>query len=364
LPKADALSVHLCVEAEVMNRATWGLLAFCVLPACVHAQDTAAVPWGNKFFVAKEPPPVVVHDFGTVPFGTILNHRFVMTNIYAVPMQVLSDPIVSCNACTRIVRYTQKMEPRETGFIDVEMDARQFKGAKAVTISATLAGQRDGKRFQSTAMLQIRAFSRTDVSVAPGQVAFGTVAQGQQPTQTVDVQYVGQQINWQITGADETNSQNVKATFRRTDQGRGMITYRLTATLKPEAASGALQDQIVLKTNDPTSPLLVIPVSGVVQAPLSVVPSNDVRLDPVTVGQETQRVVQIRAVKPFKIVKVDGEGDGLTVRYQPIHAPVQPVVITFRPTQSGELKRKVTIHTDQKDMAIVTVEGTAEKAKP
>jgi hypothetical protein len=35
---------------------------------------------------------VVVHDFGTVPYGTTLNHRFPMTNIYKVPMQVMSEP--------------------------------------------------------------------------------------------------------------------------------------------------------------------------------------------------------------------------------------------------------------------------------
>ena len=211
---------------------------------------------------------------------------------------------------------------RETGFIDVEMDARQFKGAKAVSINTTFGGQKDGKRFQSTAILQVRAFSRTDVSVTPGQISFGTVAQGQQtPPQTVDIQYAGQQINWQITGVDDTNAQNVKVAMQRTAQGRGTTTYRLTATLKPDAASGALQDQIVLKTNDPTSPLLTIPVSGMVHAPLAVVQGMDVRLDPVPVGQETRRVITVRAIKPFRIVKIEGEGDGLTVSYQAFTAP-------------------------------------------
>lgn len=348
-----------------MKRATWVLFALWALPLTAKSQDNAPIPWANKFFVAKDAPPVILHDFGTVPFGTTLTHRFVMTNIYAVPMQILSDPQPSCNACTKILRYTQKLEPRETGFIDVEMDARQFKGAKAVSISTTFGGQKDGKRFQSTAILQIRAFSRTDVSVTPGQISFGTVAQGQQTTpQSVDIQYAGQQINWQITGIDDANAQNVKTAMQRIQQGRGMITYRLTVTLRPDAASGALQDQIVLKTNDPTSPLLTIPVSGMVHAPLSVVPSNEVRLDPVPVGQEARRLITVRAIKPFRIVKVEGEGDGLTVSYPTsFTGPVQPVTITFRPTQAGELKRKLTIHTDQKDKTTVTVEGTAETEK-
>lgn len=341
-----------------MNRATWILFAVGAIPAFAQAQEAASVPWGNKFFAGKEPPLVVVHDFGTVPYGTILNYRFPMTNIYKVPMQVMSDPTVSCNACTRIVRYTQKLEPLETGFVDVEMDARKFSGAKRVTISVVF-----GPKFKSTAMLEIRAFSRTDVQVNPGQVAFGTVSQGKQPTQNVEVQYTGQQINWQITGIDDTNAQNVKATVQRTGQGRS-ISYSLTATLKADAASGNLQDQIVLKTNDPTSPLLTIPVTGVVQAPLTVVNGSDIRLDPVPVGQEITRIVQIRAVNPFKIIKIDGEGDGLSASAQAILSPIQSVRITFKPSQAGELRRNLTVHTDQKTSVILNVEGTAEAVKP
>ena len=347
-----------------MKRAIWVLFAIGVLPVFVQAQETAVAPWANKFFAGKEPPPVVVHDFGTVPWGTTLTYRFTMTNIYAVPMQIMADPNPSCS-CTRVLRYTQKLEPRETGFIDVEMDGRRWQGPKAVTIQAVFGGNRNGQRFQSTAVLQVRAFTRTDVQMTPGQAVFGTVAQGQQPSQSVDIQYGGQQINWQITGVDDTNSPNVKVAVHRVAQGRGMITYRLTATLKPDAAAGALQDQIVLRTNDQTAPLLTVPVSGMVQAPLAVVQGLDVRLDPVPVGQETARNIMIRAVKPFRIVKVEGEGDGVTASYQrSITSPVQVVTITFKPTQPGELKRKLTIHTDQKDMTTVTVEGSAEMGKP
>lgn len=346
-----------------MKRAIWGLLAIWFLPGFARADDSPATPWANKFFAGKEPPPVVVHDFGTVPWGTTLTHRFSMTNIYAVPMQIMADPSVSCNQCTRIVRYTQKLEPRETGFIDVELDARRFQGAKAVTIQATFGGNRNGQKFQSTAVLQIRAFARTDVQINPGQVVFGTVAQGKQLEQTVEIQYSGQQINWQITGIDDSNAPNVKMAVQRVGQGRGMITYRLTATLKPDAAAGVLQDQIVLKTNDTTGPLLTVPVSGVVQAPLAVVQGMEVRLDAIPVGQEITKILTLRSVKPFRIVKVEGEGEGLSVRFQPITNAIQPVVITFKPTQPGELKRKLTIYTDQKDMTTVTVEGTAEAAK-
>lgn len=340
-----------------MTRAFWTLLSVAFLPVIAVADD-GAVPWGNKFFVPKEPPPVIVHDFGTVPSGTILTHRFAIANIYAVPMQIVEDPRATCG-CTRIVRYTKKLEPRESGFIDVEMDSRRFQGAKAVTITVNF-----GPQYRSTATLQVRAFARDDVAMTPGQINFGVVALGQQPSQTLDVQYSGKQNNWQITSVDDANAPNVQIAVQRLAPVRGSVGYRLTATLKADASPGLLQDSIVLKTNDPASPLLTAAVIGMVQSPLTVVQGAQVKLDPVQVGQESVRNIIIRANKPFKIVKVEGEGDGLTVKYDPVSVPIQRVTITFRPTQSGILQRKLTIHTDQKDVATVTIEGVAEGAAP
>jgi hypothetical protein len=326
-----------------------------------HADDGVEIPWANKFFVAKDPPAVIVHDFGTVPKGTTLTHRFAVTNIYKVPMQIMGDPQVSCG-CTRVVRYTQKLEPRETGFVDVEMDGRRFDGPKAVTIKAVFGG---GGKYQSTAVLQVRAFARTDVTLNPGQFNFGVVALGQQPAQALDVQYNGQQINWQVMEVDADNAPSVKVGLQRLAVNRGIVTYRLTATLKPDANPGILQEQIVLKTNDATAPLVIVPVAGAVQAPLSVVQGKDIRFDPVPVGQEVTRNVMIRGNKPFKIVKIEGEGNGLTAKaVLPVAQAIHVVTITFKPTQPGELRQRLVVHTDQKDMATFTVEGTAEQVKP
>jgi hypothetical protein len=342
-----------------MRCAFWGLLVVATTSVAAAGDDQPQIPWGNKFFVAKEPPPVVVHDFGTVPKGTTLTHRFPLTNIYAVPMQIVKDPEVSCG-CTKVVRYTQKLEPRESGFVDVEMDGRRFDGAKAVTIQV-----RFGPKYQSTAILQVRAFARTDVQINPGQVSYGVVALGQQPVQNVEIQYSGQQNNWQIYEVDPANAPNVKATLQRVQSGRaGVALYRLTVALKPEAEPGVLQDQILLKTNDTASPVVAIPVIGMVQAPLAVVQGSAVKLDPTAVGQEAVRNIMVRGNKPFKIVKVEGEGDGLTVKYLPFASPIQVVTVSFKPTQPGELRRKLLFTTDQKETAAVTIEGTAEGTGP
>jgi hypothetical protein len=344
-----------------MRHAFWGLLVVAIVPmAVVAADDQPPIPWANKFFVSQSPPPVVVHDFGTVPWGTTLTHRFVMTNIYAVPMQIVKDPEVSCG-CTRVVRYTQKLEPRETGFVDIEMDGRRFQGAKAVTITV-----RFGPKFQSTAILQVRAFGRTDVQINPGQINFGVVAAGSKNSQPINIQYTGQQMDWRVEDVDTSNAPSVIASVQRLMPQRGVTAtiYQLAVSLKPDAEPGVLQDQIMLKTNDRANPVVIIPVSGTVQAPLLVVQGNLLKFDPIPVGKEIERLITVRGTKPFKVVKVDGEGDGLTVKYDSFPSPVHRLTIAFRPNQPGELRRKLQFTTDQKETASVTVEATAEPGTP
>jgi hypothetical protein len=41
--------------------------------------------WAAKLFGS---PTNLVHDFGSVPRGAQLHHDFVMTNIYAVPIEI------------------------------------------------------------------------------------------------------------------------------------------------------------------------------------------------------------------------------------------------------------------------------------
>src|SRR5688500_4672078 len=89
------------------------LLAVC---ATTPAQESMPVPWANKFLVPKDTPAVIVHDFGTVPQGTILTQRFTITNLYAVPMQV-SDPRVSCG-CTTGTLTKRVLQPREVGHLE------------------------------------------------------------------------------------------------------------------------------------------------------------------------------------------------------------------------------------------------------
>src|SRR5438105_1072836 len=75
-------------------------------------QSTA---WADKMF--KE---TTSHDFGTVAHGAKLYHRFPMTNIWAIPIEITN--VRSSCGCVTATLSTQALQPRETAFLDITMD--------------------------------------------------------------------------------------------------------------------------------------------------------------------------------------------------------------------------------------------------
>ena len=68
-------------------RRCFGVLA--AVWAFCGVAEAQQVPWANRFFTHPEaPPPIVLHDFGTVPKGTLLRHSFPISNIYKWPMRI------------------------------------------------------------------------------------------------------------------------------------------------------------------------------------------------------------------------------------------------------------------------------------
>ena len=102
------------------------------------AEESLQIPWANKFFVLKDTPAVIVHDFGTVPNGTIVTQRFPIKNIWSVPMTI-NDVRVSCGCVSAIV-LKKNLESTEESYIDLTMDLRKFPSQnKAVTVWVDLA---------------------------------------------------------------------------------------------------------------------------------------------------------------------------------------------------------------------------------
>jgi len=331
----------------------------------VFAQTNAAysqepIPWANKFFTAKgeSPPPVLLHDFGTMPKGTIKTYRFKMTNIYAVSMQV-QEPKATCG-CLSVIEYTGKMGPLETGHIDVKIDTSRVEGYKSVSLPVYFEG-RDAKtneKFWSYAKIEIRAVSRSDIAINPGSIQFGVVPAGQAANQAVNILYTGNLRNWKIT---EVVSKNVAfdVAFQQVAARNGSA-FQVTATLKKAAAAGLFDEQIILKTNDPAAPTLSLSAAGTVQAPLTLFGGNPLKIGPVEFGKKLEKNVILRADKAFKVTAVEGQGEGVTVTATLLKLPAatsQVVTVTFLPEKVGPVKKVLKIKTDMGESIDLTVEA-------
>lgn len=340
-----------------MKRLLWAVVAVLASSASAWAQD---VPWANRFFTYPEsPPPVVSHDFGTVPRGTVLKHQFPVTNIYRWPMRI-GQIRTSCGCVIATASNTVLgvNSDDKIGSIEVVMDGRKFSGEKEVTLYVPFSGSDpNGKQFFSTALLRVKAFGRGDVMVTPGQIDFGVIAQTRNQPATQTAEIVSMKSGWRLTGIVQTEAPfDVQVQPMGTPNGQ--VSYRVSVTLKQDARAGTINDEVVLQTNDSTSPQLRIRVSGLIQAPLLVTPSA-VNFGTVQAGETRTTNVLVRGNRAFRLLRVEGAGDGLSVQLPSHAAQAMPVPISFRPTTPGKVQREIRIMTDLDGGSVVTVKVDA-----
>lgn len=321
------------------------------------------VPWANKFFSGKTeaPPPVILHDFGTVPKGTVKVYRFEMANIYAVPMQI-REPQPSCG-CVSVLKYTAKLNPRETGFVEIEMNTKVFDGYKSVKIPVMFIGRdpKTDEQFFSSAQLEVRARSQADVAIDPGSFEFGQIPAGQKAASALTVTYTGRQPGWKITEVGY-RKELFDVTVDPVEVAKGAA-YKVTVTLRPGIPAGAFNEQLILKTNEPgAKAALSLNVAGTIQPTLSISPSDLMKFEGgVEVGQKKERSVTVQAEREFKIKEVEGQGDGISVILLPRGpSKAQPLTVVFSPEKVGPVKKVLTIKTDTGKTVPLTVEAVGK----
>jgi len=325
-----------------MRKAIGALIALVLAASTASAQG-----WAEKMFKDG-----LTHDFKVVPHGAQLFHRFTITNIYAVRMEIIGmTPSCGCVTPTASKRV---LEPRESATIDVQMDASRFIGAKLVTIRVTV-----GPEFTSSAELRISATSRADIVFNPGAINFGQVVKGQKLTQKVEVEYAGS-FAWEVKEVVVPPNLPVDVTSTPLPAKPGRVGYKLEATLKADAPSGALKEFIYLKTNDPNAAMVPLLIEANVIAALSVAPST-LSLGTVKAGEVLIRRVVVRANKPFRIMEVTGTDSAIALgtAVSATETPVQTITFRCNFDKPGDIKRELKIKTDIQDEPLtVTVEGT------
>jgi hypothetical protein len=304
---------------------------------------------------AKDNP--LVHDFGSVPRGSHLLHRFKITNIYAVPMEIINlKPSCGCGTA-KATKTTLK--PTESGYIEVTVDTTRFQNPKKLTVAVTV-----GPEFTSTADLVLTFDPRSDIVFNPGQASLGVVARGKaSEKKVIDVEYAGA-LDLKLTEV-VTNNLPIEATFKEWYRRPGKtsakeVGYKISVALKPDAPAGPFKQEFFLKTNDPNCPLLPVLVEAMVQAPLTLSPDK-AALETVMVGQTVTKRIILKANKACRITAIEGQEEGVTAETPDTAGETHIVTIKWQPTKAGDLKRSLVIKTDLEPEGTVTVpvEGTA-----
>jgi hypothetical protein len=325
-----------------MARYSWIFLA------TLWAAGTAsAASWADALFNDLN------KDFGSVARGPVLTHPFLITNSTGGPVHIAGIH-ASCGCVTATARK-QALQTNERTIIAVEMDTKRFLGEKNVTIFVQL----DQPHFEEV-RLTVRANSRDDVAVSPAALDFGHVAHSGGAAIQVTVALSGN-ADWQITEAT-SESKYVQTDLKEQSREAGRVIYGLTAKLRPGLPPGNWYNEIWLKTTNPDSPMVRVPVAVVVEAPLSASPAS-VALGSVKPGGQVEGKVIIRGPQPFHITAVAGADGTWKVRdTTPDGQAVHVLAVTLLCTKAGPVQRSFRVQTDLKEEGAVGFTAQAQVA--
>jgi hypothetical protein len=287
--------------------------------------------WGDSMFDS------VSKDFGAVQRGPMLSHPFRFTNNTGQRLHI-SNVRVSCG-CTSASALQTDIDPGQTGVIQATMDTHRFVGLKTVTIFVTF----DQPRWEE-ARLSVHANGRDDISVGPEAFVMGTAKHGSEPKASVAVTLMGGG-DWKIEDI-ERESNYIQTSLKERNRDGGSVTYDVSAWVRRDAPVGKWYSEVWLKTNNPSAPKIRVPLNVEIESSLSVTP-DAVALGDLKAGGQSERKVIVRGLKPFKITKVQGTDDQLTVKDSTSESkPVHELTLTWKPKKGGDLERKLKVLTD------------------
>jgi hypothetical protein len=295
------------------------------------AAPAAAATWADGLFEELS------KDFGSVPRGPTLRHPFHVVNNTGSPLNI-SNVRVSCG-CVSATALKGYLRPGEDTYVVAYMDTTRFTGLKSVTIYVTF----DRPSFEEV-RLWVQANGRNDFAVSPDTLAFGTHKRATSPAASVQVTFYGNgQAQITEVKCESNYIQPVVKELRRQDTE---VAYELSTRLRADAPVGKWFTDVWLRTNDPATPPIRVPLTVEIESALSVSP-DPVALGAVKLQSESERRIIVRGSKPFKITKVVGADEGLTVRDNTAdRKPVHVLTVRLKPEHAGEINRTLRLWTD------------------
>jgi hypothetical protein len=309
--------------------------------AALGVPSVAAQDWVSQALPERS------FDFGTVARGSKVLHSFRLVNRTNREIHI-ADWRTKCG-CTEVHVGAREVPPGTQTTIEAVVDTTRFQGFKASGLTLVI----DRPSFIEVD-LNLTCFIQGEVSLNPGQVDFGIVRRGANPTVTLTMNYAGTHPDFAVTRM-RTRSGDVTGKVQKS-ASQGHAQFIVTATLNPTLETGYFRDEITLFTNDPAVPTIPISVSAQVQSAVTISPSvlNLGRLRP---GQVIRKTVMVRAAQPFRLSTLKASGEDLSVTADADEArPSHTVNLTFKaPERPGPYHGVCEITTDLKDEPVARV---------
>jgi hypothetical protein len=288
--------------------------------------------------------PERAHDFGNVARGSHVRHTFPIINRTNSEIRI-ADWRTKCG-CTNVKVGARVIPPGTQTTLEATLDTAKFQGYKASGLTLVI----DRPLFVEVD-LSMTCFIRGDITLAPGELDFGTVRRsGKLARTTLTLTYAGGRPDWEITEM-KTQSAKVKAEAKELNRtSDGQIHWTITATLESGPSTGYFKDEVTVVTNDSPSQTIPISVVAYVQSAVTVIPSI-INFGPIRPGESVSKVVHVRSSSPFSITKIDADRAELqAIEQQTGSASDHPVNVTIQaPTAGGPFHGVVKIESNLKD---------------
>ena len=325
------------------------LHAFVGMLVCCWANLAMGQDWARKMFDDTN------HDFGHVARGAKVEYAFKFHNPYKEEAHV-SDVRSSCGCTTpRVVK--DLLKTYEEGAVIAAFNTRSFLGQRSATVTVVF-----DKPYYAEVQLQVSGYIRRDIVIHPGEVDLGSVDQGEAAEKQVSISYAGRD-DWQIMDV-KSGSPYLETQLSETRRGGGQVAYDLKVFLKPDAPSGAINEQLMLLTNDQRSPEVPLDVEGRVVAELTVSPAS-LLMGVLQPGQKATKQLVIKAKKPFRITGIDCEDDSFQITAPEAAKPLHVVPITFiAGDKTGKVAQKIRFTTDLGEDVVAEFSAYAQVVPP
>ncbi len=278
-------------------------------------------------------------DFGTVARAAKTEHRFLITNNSPDDIHLMSAR-ASCGCTTPIIE-SEWIKAGQVGTVLARFNTGTFTGRKSATLTISI----DKPNFAEL-QLNVRGYIRSDVVLNPGEVNFGEVPVGESKTVDLTLDYAGRN-DWQLVGLDNPLD-FVDATFEEVSRSGGRVSYKVSATLADSTAVGALQSQLMLKTNDRNLTSLPVRVLGSVLPPVQVSPQT-LAFGSIEPGKAVSQRLVVKGRAEFRILDIRGTKADIT-----FEAPETPKlahllnisIVPIAQAKDGQITDELQLFTD------------------